>query len=113
MDHAPTLDLSKPIAGYFAAEAFPGSTNGSGWFAPGAEVHDEGRTHKGVDAIRTWQAEAKAKTAYVVEPLTVTQVGARTLVSARVTGSFPGSPVILDYAFTLANDRIVDLDIRP
>ena len=31
---------------------------------------------------------------------------------ARLTGAFPGSPVELDYTFTLANDKITSLEIE-
>ena len=31
---------------------------------------------------------------------------------ARLTGGFPGSPIELDYTFTLANDKIISLEIQ-
>lgn len=31
---------------------------------------------------------------------------------SRLTGDFPGSPVELDYTFTLANDKITSLVIQ-
>lgn len=31
---------------------------------------------------------------------------------ARLTGEFPGSPVGVDYTFTLVNDKIPSLDIQ-
>ena len=31
---------------------------------------------------------------------------------ARLTGDFPGSPIELDYTFTLANDKITSLEIQ-
>ena len=113
MQHSTTLNLAKPIAGYFEADALSAGEIGTEWFAADAQVHDEGRTHAGHEAIKAWKAAGKAKTQYFAEPLTETEVDGCTLVSASVTGNFPGSPVILNYRFTLANDRIVDLDIRP
>ena len=113
MQPSAILTLARPIAGYFPAEALSTGEIGTDWFAADAQVHDEGRSHKGHEAITAWKAAGKAKTQYVVEPLTQTEVDGGTLVSARVSGNFPGSPVILTYRFTLANDRIVDLDIRP
>ncbi len=107
------LILADPIDRYFAADALPDDNNTAAVFSHNAEVHDEGRTHRGVEAIRAWKAEGKAKTAYTVEPLAVSLVGKQTHVSAKVAGNFPNSPVTLNYAFTIANDQIVDLDIRP
>lgn len=113
MNHTAALHLAKPIAAYFAADALPANDRETEWFAPDAQVHDEGRTYKGVEAIGAWKAQGKAKTAYVLEPLNEAHVDGRTLVSTRVSGNFPGSPVILTYAFTLANGRIADMGIRP
>jgi hypothetical protein len=48
----------------------------------------------------------------VLEPLSAS-VGEKTVkLRARLTGNFPGSPVELDFTFTLANDKITSLDIR-
>ena len=113
MQSSAILTLARPIASYFAAEALSAGEISTEWFAADAQVHDEGRTHKGHEAIRAWKATGKAKTEYVVEPLTAAEVDGGTLVSARVSGNCPGSPVILTYCFALADDRIVDLDIRP
>lgn len=107
------VDVSRTIEGYFAADALPERDSVAAWFSPDAEVHDEGRTYGGAEAIKAWRVAGKAKTAYIVESLTKTQVEGRTLVSAKVAGNFPGSPVTLNYAFTIVNDLIVDLDIRP
>ena len=113
MVDASGLDLSETIEGYFVADALPDPDSVAAWFSPNAEVHDEGRTYCGAEAIRPWRVEGKAKTGSIVEPLTETQVKGRTVVSAKVAGNFPGSPVTLSYAFTIVNDLIVDLDIRP
>lgn len=113
MQQPELISLAAPIAGYFVAEALSGGEHGADCFTADAQVHDEGRTHKGHEAIVAWKTAGKAKTQYAVEPLTATEADGRTLVSARVSGNFPGSPIILKYRFTLAGDRIVDLDIRP
>jgi hypothetical protein len=36
----------------------------------------------------------------------------RTIVTARVSGDFPSSPVDLAYVFEIAGDEIVSLEIR-
>jgi len=98
-----TLDLPKPVAAYFAAEI--------DCFAEDAVVHDEGGTHRGRAAIRQWREETAGKYNFTSEPLALERAGEKWVVRSRVTGNFPGSPVELDYAFRLADDQIVELNI--
>jgi len=46
------------------------------------------------------------------EPLSASCAGASATVLARLTGSFPGSPIELTYTFGLAGDRIATLEIH-
>lgn len=48
----------------------------------------------------------------MVEPIEVVQRGGKTIVTARVSGNFPGSPVNLDHIFGIEGDRIASLEIR-
>jgi hypothetical protein len=82
------------------------------FFTADAVVTDENKTHSGLEAIRTWKEDAKATTAYQVTPLRVRTEGGRVVVTGKVEGDFPGSPVDLQYDFTLAGDRISALEIR-
>jgi hypothetical protein len=38
--------------------------------------------------------------------------GGKTVVSTKLTGNFPGSPVTLDFVFTLEGGKIAALEIR-
>ena len=105
-------DLPAPVAGYLAAERAKDAAALASCFAEDAVVHDEGKDHRGVDAIRSWKAEADAKYDFVVEPLDAARDGATVKLRARVSGDFPGSPVELDFNFTLAGDKIAALDVR-
>lgn len=80
-------------------------------FTADAIVSDEAHTHRGVTAIKEWKREAKRKTGYSVRPMRVEQQAGRTLVSATLAGNFPGSPVTVTYAFTLAQNRVARLEI--
>ena len=62
-------------------------------FADNAIVRDEGRTIKGLAAIKQWKAETKKKYRHTVEPLESAQKDGKTVVTSRVAGNFPGSPV--------------------
>lgn len=80
-------------------------------FAEDAVVKDEGQVFQGREAIRAWRAETTAKYDYVAEPLAAREENGRLLVDSRVTGRFPGSPIVLTYAFVLKDDLIAGLEI--
>ncbi len=107
-----SLSLPDPIARYFAADAADGAAVAA-CFAADAVVADEDRTHRGRAAIARWKTEASAKYAYVSVPVAVDDQGDRIVVTAHLTGNFPGSPVDLRYAFTLAGTEIARLEIVP
>lgn len=105
------VSLPAPIATYFEAcrqADIPGLAH---CFAPDATVRDEGRTHRGHDAIMAWQTEAQKAFEYTVEPLGVSHDGDHVAVTTRVVGNFPGSPVQLDHVFVLKGGRIQSLEI--
>ena len=62
-------------------------------------------------SFREWAAEARRKYSYRAEPIAVEGPAVAPIVTARVTGNFPGSPTDLRYRFTLANGAIVALEI--
>ena len=103
--------LPPPIAAYFAADAARDAAGLGALFAPDAEVHDEGATHRGPDTIRAWWQAAKARYNHTALPLDQRSDGAKIVVRARVSGDFPGSPAVLDFSFGLAAARIRDLRI--
>ncbi len=106
------LLLPEPIARYFAADSAE-SAAFADCFTPDAVVVDERRTHKGRDAIARWKAEASKQYQYVTEPFAIDGRGETTVVTAHLTGNFPGSPVDLRYAFVLADGAIARLEIAP
>ena len=104
-------NLPKPIADYIAGSNARDANDAALPFADDAIVRDEGHDHKGLAAIRAWKAETVEKYHPIVEVLDAAQVDGRTVVTGRVSGDFPGSPVELRYAFTLAGDKISRLEI--
>ncbi|NUB45573.1 nuclear transport factor 2 family protein [Fertoebacter nigrum] len=105
------MTLPAPIQTYFTAQAPQDGAALAAAFAPDAVVLDEGATHNGPQAIRLWWLAAKAKYRHSAEPLDLTETGGKTVVRARVSGEFPGSPAVLTFTFGLADDRIRDLRI--
>ena len=109
---AEPLDLPSPVAAYFAADT-TGAEAVAQCFTDGAVVIDERQEYRGRAAIARWKAEASAKFRYTVDRLGVHVSGDQTTVTGRVTGDFPGSPVDLQYRFTLEGDKIARLEIAP
>ena len=105
-------DLPAPVAAYFAADT-TGAEAVAQCFTDGAVVIDERQEYRGRAAIARWKAEASAKFRYAVYRLGAHVSGNQTTVTGRVTGDFPGSPVELQYHFTLEGDKIARLEIAP
>jgi ketosteroid isomerase-like protein len=80
-------------------------------FADDAVVRDENATHRGRVDIERWVTETIDKYKFRFKPLSTEHRSNETVVSVEVSGSFPGSPVMLDYHFTVANDKISSLII--
>jgi ketosteroid isomerase-like protein len=81
-------------------------------FTPDAVVVDEGRTYRGSDEIRQWIAKTEEAYAFTLEVTHMAEQGSEAIVTCRVTGTFPGSPVDLRFFFTLEGDKIAALTIR-
>jgi ketosteroid isomerase-like protein len=80
-------------------------------FADDAVVRDENATRRGKIDIERWASETINNYKFHFKPLSAEERGNETVVSIEVSGSFPGSPVTLDYHFTVANDKISSLII--
>jgi ketosteroid isomerase-like protein len=106
-----SLILPKPVTNYLAAVEAKDTDMLALCFADDALVHNEGRDYRGLDAIRSWKQETQTKYKYVMKPLDASGSQNTVKLRARLTGDFPGSPVDLDYTFTLANDKITSLEI--
>ena len=82
-------------------------------FAADAVVEDEGETHRGLDEVRAWKQATEDRYRYTIDPTDIDQRGGQAVVRATLAGNFPGSPVELEYEFTLADDAIESLKIHP
>ena len=107
------LDLPTAIASYIAAENRGDADEVARCFIEHAIVRDEGKTMRGVAAIKRWKAETTKKYRHTVEPLRSAREGAKTIVTSRLTGNFPGSPIELRFIFGFEGDKIASLEIRP
>jgi len=81
-------------------------------FAPDAVVRDEGHEYRGSAAIKAWIEQAHQKYQPKTEVLSVVEGEGGVVITGRVSGAFPGSPVILRHHLTVADGRIARLAIE-
>jgi ketosteroid isomerase-like protein len=81
-------------------------------FAADAIVHDEKQQHCGVEAIKQWLASTAEKYRFTMSPHGVSRRGGETILKTDLSGDFPGSPITLDYHFTLTDGKITRLEIK-
>jgi hypothetical protein len=68
--------------------------------------------YEGLDAIKKWKAETKERYNHTIYPLAVSHREGKTILIARVSGNFPGSPVTLEFAFAIERGKIVAMQIQ-
>lgn len=102
------IDLPGKLAAYFAAQNLHDMDALVACFSADARVRDEGEDIVGQDAIRAWKVATSARYQVTAEPLESRDEDGRTVVVARVSGNFPGSPANLTYRFGLAGDGRID-----
>ena len=81
-------------------------------FLDTATVRDESKTRQGKKDIESWIVETIQKYKFHFKPLTMKSEDSKPIVTIEVSGTFDGSPVKLDYHFTLEHDKIQSLEIE-
>jgi hypothetical protein len=98
---APT-DVPDIIERYFEMAINPDREQYFALFTDDATVEDEGKEHHGIDEIRAWRVSIP-KVVYRITD--VEQSNDETVVTAEVSGDFPGSPVSLAFRFEDYDDE--------
>ncbi|MBM3632184.1 MAG: nuclear transport factor 2 family protein [Alphaproteobacteria bacterium] len=80
-------------------------------FTENAVVHDEKKEFKGKQVIKEWLTSTIEKYNFQFIPLTLQDTTPEILVSIKVSGTFDGSPVILNYHFMIENEKLSSLKI--
>lgn len=107
-----TLNLPTPVTAYFIADELDGEAVAR-CFTEDAVVKDEGHVYNGRAAIKKWKEDASAKYVYTSKPLACEQKEGKDVVTCRLTGNFPGSPVDLRFFFELVGEKIASLEVAP
>lgn len=105
------ITLGLPIADYIAADNTGDARRFGQCFVEDAIVRDEGHTYRGRIAIERWNTESRARYQHRIQPIAAKEADGKTIVTMRLAGRFPGSPVDVDFAFQLADGKIVGLGI--
>jgi hypothetical protein len=80
-------------------------------FANDAVVRDENATHRGKIDIERWLTTTIEKYKFQFEPLSAEERDNEFIVGVQISGTFPGSPITLDYHFAITNEKIASLII--
>jgi len=78
-------------------------------FAENAQVFDEGKTHNGKEEIEKWIDKSNKDYKATMEPVDYDEK--EDILSAKIAGSFPGSPLILKFHFKITDGKIQSLKV--
>jgi len=105
------MNLPKVVADLIDAQNHHDALAYAECFSMDAIVLDEGRTHKGQEEIRSWIEKANREYRTLLKPLKYEETGTVAFLTAEISGTFPGSPAILQYHFRLEDGLIQSLKI--
>lgn len=105
-----SIKLPPRIDAFMQAKSSGDSQAFAACFAEAAVVYIEEQEFRGREAIRQWfENSAKYKNQYLVMGFSAKRQ--ESILSARVSGDFAGSPQLLDYFFTTQAGLITSLRI--
>jgi hypothetical protein len=102
--------LPPPIAAYFRAGNSHNTDLAFALFTSDALVADEGHEYRGA-AIKEWLDRTNEQYQPNTKPIDFASAGDQIVVTAEVSGTFPGSPIQLHFTFTLKDGSIAALSI--
>ena len=103
------MNLPKVLTDLVAAQNSADSVAYANCFAETAIVFDEGKKHTGQTAIRNWIAKANQVYQTKMKPLDC--YPAKQTLEAEISGTFPGSPLVITYQFDIREEQIHSLKI--
>ena len=106
------MKLPKLLVDLLAAQDKYDSETFAKNFSDDAIVHDEGKTYRGKSEIKQWNEMTNAKYKTKYETLEISKNGDGIILTAKISGTFPGSPAIIKYHFETKNGKITSLRIE-
>jgi hypothetical protein len=80
-------------------------------FADNAFVHDERKDFRSKKMIEDWITKTIERYKFQFKPVSIKDDNTEVVVAVELSGTFDGSPMTLDYHFTIECDKIVSLTI--
>lgn len=105
------LKLPKVLSDLLTAQKNYDSDAYADCFSETALVIDEEKEYKGKKAIKDWIEDANQQFKTIMEVIRYSGTESTGLLTAKISGNFEGSPVLLDYNMELAGNKIVRLEI--
>ncbi len=105
------LNLPKVISDLLTAQKNYDSDAYADCFSETAVVFDEGNEYKGRKEIKNWIEDANQQFKTTMEAIKYSETNSTGILTAKISGEFEGSPVLLDYHLTIADNRIERLEI--
>ncbi|WP_242689028.1 hypothetical protein [Pedobacter sp. SYSU D00535] len=105
------MNLPKVIADLVKAQNDFESVAYANCFSESAVVFDEGKTHIGRKEIEHWIDNANNRYRATMEPISFEEKETESILKAKVSGSFEGSPIVLNYHLEIIEGLIQKLKI--
>ena len=105
------IPLPQPIAAYYHASDIFDENLLAGCFTEDAMMVDEGETYHGPAAVSRHILEANRGAKVMTDVISYAEKSGETVVTAVISGDFEGSPIPLDFCFTVYNEKIKNLNI--
>ncbi|UPK69443.1 nuclear transport factor 2 family protein [Chitinophaga filiformis] len=105
------MELPKVVGRFIETQNNYDSKAYAACFTDTASVHDEGKTHTGKEEIRQWIEHANEAYQSSMQPLNYEQSGSKAVLTAKVSGTFPGSPIVLKFHLGFKDDLIDSLKV--
>ena len=105
------MNLPKVVSDLVKAQDNYDSVTYANCFSETATVVDEGKTYNGKKEIESWIAAANEKYKTVMKPTAFEEKGVASILLAEISGTFDGSPVVLEYRFEIIDGLIQSLKV--
>jgi hypothetical protein len=105
------MDLPTIIADLLKAQDNYDSIAYANCFSETAVVFDENKTHRGRIEIGDWIDRANEKYKTVMKPISFQTKRMESILTSENSGTFPGSPIVLQYHFEIVNGLIQSLKV--
>ena len=105
------MNLPKVVTDLISAQNSFDSVAYANCFSEKAVVFDEGKVFNGRAEIESWIATANEKYKARMEPVSYEPNGTSGMLAAKISGTFKGSPAVLQYHFEFIGGLIQSLKV--